>query len=132
MTLFVSQTEGPNFGGFQAVKSQRKVQFGQKKRYQTKDLMEYYHNKLYGKLSKALLKSYNPKSSKNGNFTFKLLLVFRYPDTSGLHLNKAGIAHLVTCIKNSLFQGRHIGSRIHNERTFADTLGTGPLGPGTT
>ena len=69
VTLFVSQTGVPNFGGFKAVESQRKVQFGQT-RYQTIDLMEYYHNKLYEKLSKALLKSYSPKSSKNGNFTF--------------------------------------------------------------
>ncbi len=59
------------FGGFHVVISQRQVQFAQA-RYQTRDLMEYYHNKLYGTLSKALLKSYNPK---NGNFTFKLLLV---------------------------------------------------------
>ena len=72
----MSQTGVPNLGGFQAVASQRKVQFGQT-RYQTKDLMEYCHNKLYSKLSKALLKSYNPKSSKNGNITFKLLLVLR-------------------------------------------------------
>ena len=53
----MSQTRVPIFGGFQAVVAQCKVQFGQT-RYQTKSLIEYYHNKLYEKLSMALVKFY--------------------------------------------------------------------------
>ena len=53
----MSQTGVTIFGGFQAVVAQCKVQFGQT-RYQTKSLIEYYHNKLYEKLSMALVKFY--------------------------------------------------------------------------
>ena len=54
----MSQTGVPIFGGFQALVSQCKDQFGQTM-YQTKSLIEYYHNKLYEKLSKkALVKFY--------------------------------------------------------------------------
>ncbi len=55
---------------------------------------------------------------------------FRYPDTSGLHLNETGIAHLVRSIKNSVFNGRHMGSWVHNSRSFANTLKTGLPSPG--
>ncbi len=63
----------------------------------------------------------------NGRLAAKYL---NYPDTSGLHLNKVGIASLVRFIKNSIFQARHIGSRVHNRRTFANTLGPGTFVPG--
>ena len=43
----------------------------------------------------------------------------RTPDPSGLHLNKYGIAQLVRLVKNSIFQVKTIGSRVHSNRTYA-------------
>ncbi len=47
-------------------------------------------------------------------------------DQSGLHLNEVGTGCLVRIIKNSIFQSRRIGSRVHSSRSFANVLRTGP------
>jgi len=70
----MSQTGVSILGGFRAVESERKVQFGQTW-YQTIGLMEHHHIKLFKRLSRALVKPYNPRSTKNSNFTNKLLFM---------------------------------------------------------
>ena len=74
MTYSASQTGVSILGGFRAVESERKVQFGQIW-YQTIGLMEHHHIKLFKRLSRALVKPYNPRSTKNSNFTNKLLFM---------------------------------------------------------
>ncbi len=51
------------------------------------------------------------------------------PDPCGLHLNKAGISCLVRMIKESLFQAKVIGSRVHSNRSYSNVLSTGLRGP---
>ncbi len=43
-------------------------------------------------------------------------------DRSGLHLNKFGIAHLVRSIKQSIFQGKSMGSKVHSNRAFSNAV----------
>ena len=54
----VLQTGIPNFSGFRTVVSEHNVQYGQM-RYQTIDLIEFHENKLYQKLSEALVRYYD-------------------------------------------------------------------------
>ena len=70
----MSQTGVSILGGFQAVKSERKVRFGQTW-WQSKGLMEYYHIKLFKRQSRPFIKPQNPKSSKISDITFKLLFM---------------------------------------------------------
>ncbi len=51
------------------------------------------------------------------------------PDPCGLHLNRFGTSRLVVMIKQSIFQAKDIGSRIHNSRSFANVTGTGTSPP---
>ena len=55
------QTGIPNFSGFRTVVSEHNVQYGQM-RYQTIDLIEFHENKLYQKLSEALVRYYDTDS----------------------------------------------------------------------
>ena len=72
--MAMSQTGVSILGGFRAVKSERKVRFGQTW-WQSKGLMEYYHIKLFKRQSRPFIKPQNPRSSKISDITFKLLLL---------------------------------------------------------
>ena len=73
--MSMSQTGVSILGGFRAVKSERKVRFGQTW-WQSKGLMEYYHIKLFKRQSRPFIKPQNPRSSKISDITFKLLLLY--------------------------------------------------------
>ncbi len=51
------------------------------------------------------------------------------PDSCGLHLNRAGICRLVVLIKESLFNAKSTGSRVHSGRPYSNVLSTGTSVP---
>ena len=63
MTYSASQTGVSILGGFRAVKSERKVRFGQTW-WQSKGLMEYYQLQLFKRQSRPFIKPQSPQSSK--------------------------------------------------------------------
>ena len=47
-------------------------------------------------------------------------------DSSGLHLNKVGMIRLVRMIKDSIFDSKKFGSKVHSSRLYSSALRDGP------